>query len=104
MNIFKYIPNPFNGLKMDAVNSVPSGASSAVGKSVTTGALTANVTKTIAFGFTAANDVKLQAHDGNNSVECTLLKPNAINPTTHFDIKYPFGISAPGLTVKITGY
>ena len=104
MSIFRYIPNPFNGLKMDAVNSVPTGSSNASGKSVTTGALTANITKKVAYGFTVANDAKLQAHDGNNSVECTLLRPNAVDPTTHFDIKYPFGISAPGLTVKITGY
>jgi len=66
-----------------------------------TGALTANVTKTVTHskGWT---QYIIQARDSDNNVAVKLLKKNAGDPTNKVDIKV--GIDMPsGLTIQICG-
>jgi hypothetical protein len=71
----------------------------------TTGALTANVTKTVTHGEDMAIGYLIQVResDDSNNTGVAVLKPNAIDPDNAIDIQVGIDISAPGLIIQIIG-
>lgn len=78
------------------------GAGVAVRISVKTGALTKNVTKTVAHNLNC-DDCTFLVSDGTNAVDVAQIKKNSSNPRTHFDILVNFSLPSPGLLVTVLG-
>ncbi len=77
------------------------GSSPVSGGDVATGALVANVEKSVSHGF-GISELQLQVKDANNNADVATLKPDPADPTNKVIIKVGVNLPA-GLTISVLG-